>query len=219
MFHHFNLISIILIAVTVFLSYKGFKDRNFFNKNTFDIRAIRSNKEYYRFLSSGFLHVDAMHLIFNMVSLYFFSDSLFISFISLPVYLFIYFGAILTGNFLAYFFHKNDLSYTAVGASGGVSGVIYAMIVLFPHSRIGLFILPGLNIPAWLFGISYLIYSVYGMKNQWGNVGHSAHIGGAAFGLLIPLFLFPGLILQNGLYSIIILLPLLYLIFDQRKKM
>ncbi len=219
MFYHFHPILIILIVVTVLISYKGFKDHNFFNKNTFDIRAIRSNKEYYRFLSSGFLHVDTMHLIFNMISLYFFSGNLFISFISLPVYLLIYFGAILTGNFLAYFFHKNHLSYTAAGASGGVSGIIYAMIVLFPHSRIGLFILPGFNIPAWFFGVSYLIYSVYGMKNQWGNVGHSAHIGGAAFGLLIPLFLFPELILQNGLYSIIILIPLLYLIFDQIKKM
>lgn len=219
MLNNLHPILIIIIAVTALTSYFGFTNRDFFNKNSFNIRAIQSNKEYHRFLTSGFLHVDSMHLIFNMLSLYFFSSKPFINMIGIPVYLLIYFGSILAGGLLGYFFHKKEPYYTAVGASGGVSGMIYASIALFPtQSEIGLIFLPGISIPAWIFGILYMVYSVYGMKNQVGNIGHSAHIGGAAFGLIIPLIIFPGIIVENGLYIAAISIPIIYLIFDQSKK-
>ncbi|MFV0529973.1 MAG: rhomboid family intramembrane serine protease [Flavobacteriales bacterium] len=217
----FNLhpILIIIIAVTSLTSYFGFSNRDFFDKNSFNIRAIHSNKEYHRFLTSGFLHVNGMHLIFNMLSLYFFSSKGFINMIGIPVYLAIYFGAILTGGLLGYALHKNNPYYTAVGASGGVSGMIYASIALFPtQSEIGFIFLPGISIPAWIFGILYMVYSVYGMKNQLGNIGHSAHIGGATFGLIIPLIIYPQIIYQNGLYIAAISLPIFYLLFDQYRK-
>ncbi len=212
-------ILIIIIAVTSLTSYFGFTNRDFFDKNSFNISSIRSNKEYHRFLTSGFLHVNSMHLIFNMLSLYFFSSIPFINMIGIPVYLLIYFGSIIAGSLLGYAFHKKNLYYTAVGASGGVSGMIYASIALFPtEMEIGFIFLPGIGISAWVFGILYMIYSVYGMKNQLGNIGHSAHIGGAAFGLIIPLIIFPHIIFENGLYIIAISIPILYLLFDQYKK-
>ncbi|MFV0237942.1 MAG: rhomboid family intramembrane serine protease [Flavobacteriales bacterium] len=219
MLDSFHPILIIIMAVTALTSYFGFSNHDFFNKNAFNISAIKSNKEYHRFLTSGFLHVNGMHLIFNMLSLYFFSSKFFINMVSMPIYLLIYFGSILTGGLLGCFFHKNNPHYTAVGASGGVSGMIYASIALFPtQSEIGLIFLPGLSIPAWIFGILYMIYSVYGMKNQVSNIGHSAHIGGAVFGLLIPLIIFPGIIYKNGVYIILISIPVIYLLFNQYKK-
>ncbi len=219
MFNNLHPVLIIIIAVTALTSYFGFTNRDFFNKNAFNIGAIQSRREYHRFLTSGFLHVDGMHLIFNMLSLYFFSSTYFIELISIPIYLLIYFGSILAGGLLGYTLHKSNPYYTAVGASGGVSGVIYASIALFPvESNIGFIFLPGISIPSWIFGILYMAYSVYGMKNQLGNVGHSAHIGGAAFGLLIPLLAFPEYTLQNGLYIAAISVPILYLLYDSYKK-
>ena len=218
MFANLHPLLIIVIAVTVLISYFGFSNRIFFNKNSFNINAIQ-NKEYHRFITSGFLHIDSMHLLFNMLSLYFFSSKTFINLIGTPVYLLIYFGAILAGGLLGFVIHKNNPNYTAVGASGGVSGMIYASIAIFPtQSEIGLIFLPGISIPAWIFGILYMIYSVYGMKNQLGNIGHSAHIGGAAFGLLIPLIIFPEIIFKNGLYITAISIPIIYLLYDQYKK-
>lgn len=219
MFNNLHPILIIIIAVTALTSYFGFTNRDFFNKNAFNISAIQSGKEYHRFLTSGFLHVDIMHLVFNMLSLYFFSSTFFIELITIPIYLLIYFGSILAGSLLGYISHKNNPYYTAVGASGGVSGMIYASIAIFPvESNIGFIFLPGISIPAWIFGILYMIYSVYGMKNQLGNIGHSAHIGGAAFGLIVPILVFPQHILQNGLYVGAISVPILYLLYDMYKK-
>ncbi len=210
---------ILIIALTSITSFFGFTNKDFFDKNCFNINAINTNKEYQRFFTSGFLHVDSMHLLFNMMSLYFFSNLYFIEMITLPIYLLIYFGSILAGSGLGYFYNNNNPYYTAVGASGGVSGIIYASIALFPtQGEIGLIFLPGISIPAWIFGILYMAYSVYGMKNQLGNIGHSAHIGGAIFGLIIPIIIFPEILFENGLYIGAVAIPIFYLIFTQYKN-
>ena len=114
--------------------------------------------------TSGFLHVNWMHLIFNMIALYFFSGSLEL-YLGPLRFLLIYFASLVGGDALSLFIHRNDSDYDSVGASAGVTGVIFASIALFPGMRIGLLFLP-LAIPGWLFGLVYILYSIYGIRSR-----------------------------------------------------
>ena len=93
-------------------------------------------------------------------------------------FLAIYFGSLLAGSLYSYSYHKKEPYYSAVGASGAVSGVVYSCIMLYPEMELGLILIP-IPIPGYIFGVLYLLYSIYGMKNRVGNIGHSAHLGGA----------------------------------------
>ena len=174
-----DLVTIIIIAANVIISYKGFSDYSFFDKYKFQVGGVRRGEQI-RMVSSGFLHADTQHLLFNMLSLYFFADVV-ITLLSPIQFLFVYFGSLLVGSLLSLYFHKNEYHYSAVGASGAVSGIIYSAILLQPGMNLYMFFIP-IPIPAYIFGIGYLLYSIYGMKNQIGNIGHSAHLGGAMGG-------------------------------------
>jgi membrane associated rhomboid family serine protease len=140
-------LSLLLIIVNVLISYKGFRDTSFFEKFKFETDGILIGKQYYRIISSGFLHANWMHLIFNMLAFYSFSFNLGLH-LGLPTILIIYFGSLLAGNLFALYIHRNHGDYTAVGASGAVSGIIFACICMFPESPIGLFFIEG-GIPGW----------------------------------------------------------------------
>lgn len=207
MTNNFNIIIGAIIAANVIFSMRGFKDVAFFNKFKFNIGQIRSG-ENIRYLSSGFLHVDTTHLIFNMLTFFFFAPVIvaYMGDIKMAV---IYFVSLLLGNIFSFFYHKDELHYSAVGASGAVMGILYAAILLNPDMTLLLFFV--LPIPAWLFGIAYLGYSIYGMKSQRDNVGHDAHIGGAVAGYVLTLAFFPHL-LQTNLWIVLLLaLPILIL--------
>ncbi len=176
-----NIILIIIIALNVIISYKGFNDDSFFEKFKFHIGAIK-NGEQYRNITSGFLHADMQHLLFNMVGLFFFAPII-INILGQYVFVMVYVGSLLLGSSLSYYFHKDNNQYSVIGASGAITGVIYAAIVLMPDMTIN-FIIPG-----WLFGIGYLVYSIVGMKKQLGNIGHAAHFGGAIAGFAIAIVL------------------------------
>jgi len=223
-----SLITIVIIALNVIISWKGFNDYSFFDKYKFQIGSIIHNKEYYRIISSGFLHVDVTHLIFNMLTLYFFANPV-IAFFASPqgflfgdfsqtkmnigygMFLLTYLAAIIGGNLLSLLIHKKDNWYSAVGASGGVTGVLFAAIAAFPQQEIGLYFI--IDIPAWIFGILYLGYSVYGMKTNLGNIGHSAHIGGAIIGLLSAILFYPAILQINTYYILGMMIPLIILLF------
>ncbi|XCI75542.1 MAG: rhomboid family intramembrane serine protease [Flavobacteriales bacterium] len=205
-----------ILIITVLVSAKGFDDYAFFERYKFKISSILKGKQYERLFTSGFLHVGWVHLLFNMITLYFFSNSLIYTF-SVLIFVIIYLGAILAGNLTTLCFSQKDSQYNAVGASGGVSGVIYSAIVLTPQIELLVFPLP-IPIPGWIFAIVYMYYSIFGMQNQWGNLGHSAHLGGAVFGLLITIFLKPELIFVHGLYIILILIPIVYVIFTEIRR-
>jgi membrane associated rhomboid family serine protease len=207
-------IVLIIIIANVIASLKGFDDRYFFDKYKFQIGPI-VNKEWFRMLSSGFLHVDFYHLLFNMLTLYFFADGVIVEF-GVFNFVLIYFLSLLAGSALSYYYHQRDFFYSAVGASGAVSGVLFASILLDPFGKIGIIFIP-VYIPGIIFGLLYLIYSVYGMKNQWGNIGHAAHLGGAAAGLILSVLIAPSLIFTHTLYLVILLLPLV-LLFVYRNK-
>jgi membrane associated rhomboid family serine protease len=208
-----SIITIILIAANVIISLKGFNDFAFFEKYKFNIAAIRKG-EYIRLFSSGFLHVNSMHLFFNMFTLYFFAEVI-IQTAGTTSFLLIYLVSLLAGNFLSYHFHKNEYYYSAVGASGAVTGIVYSAILFYPDMGLYLFLIP-IEIPAWIFGILYLLYSIYGMKNQLGNIGHDAHFGGAIAGYVLTLMIAPHLF-QTQLWIIILLaVPIVLLFVMQR---
>ncbi len=196
---------LLVIIVNVLFSIKGFKDRVFFEKFKFQIAPIRK-REYIRLLSSGFLHVDQGHLFFNMFTLYIFADSVII-YVGFVKFLMIYFGSLLGGSLLALNFHKKEPYYSAVGASGAVMGIVYAAIMLNPGMNLYMFFIP-IPIPAYIFGVGYLLYSIFGMKKNWGNIGHSAHLGGAIGGFVLAIILYPQIIEENLLMVIILAIPI-----------
>ncbi|MCK5781636.1 MAG: rhomboid family intramembrane serine protease [Flavobacteriales bacterium] len=211
-----NYIIYALIGITALISYKGFNDRNFFEKYMLRVGSIINGKEYIRMISSGFLHADWMHLFFNMFTLYFFGPEV-LYFAGLGNFLLIYLGSLLFGNIISIYFNRTNWMYSAIGASGAVSGVIFSAIILYPS--MSLYIIPiPFPIPGWLFGIGYVAYSIYGMKNTQGNIGHSAHLGGGISGILITLLLMPEVLVNSWLTILLILVPFVILLIIERKR-
>ncbi len=209
----FDLVTILVIAANVIFSFKGFKDHSFFEKYKFNSAAVKRGEKI-RILTSGFLHVDTAHLFLNMLTLFFFADIVIASLGSIS-FLLIYFASLLIGNLLSYYFHKNELQYNAVGASGAVSGIIYAGILLYPEMSLYMFFIP-IPIPGYVFGIGYMLYSIYGMKNRIGNIGHDAHFGGAVGGYILTLILVPQLFTTSLLMVILLAIPIVLLFFLQK---
>lgn len=202
-----NTILIAIIVVNVLISYKGFNDFSFFRKYEFHVGSIRAGEQI-RMLSSGFLHADMTHLIFNMLTLWFFAPVV-IGYLGDFSFGLVYFGSLIFGSLLTMVFHKNDYSYRAVGASGAVTGVLYSAILLQPDMMLGIFFV--IPIPAYLFGILYLLYSIYGMKAKNDNIGHTAHFGGAVGGYLITLIKEPQLFIEHTLMVILLAIPIVIL--------
>lgn len=202
-----NSILIGIIVANVLISYKGFNDLSFFRKYEFHIGSIRSGEQI-RMLSSGFLHADMMHLAFNMLTLWFFAPVV-LSWLGNLSFILIYFGSLIFGSLLTIIFHKNDYSYRAVGASGAVTGVLYSAILLQPDMMLGIFFV--IPMPAYLFGILYLLYSIYGMRAKNDNIGHTAHFGGAIGGYLITLIKVPSLFADHTLMVILLAIPIFIL--------
>lgn len=207
-----NTITLILMGITGIISYKGFNDTYFFNKYKFEIFSILKRNEKIRILSSGFLHGDWMHLIFNMLSLYFFNE-ISLTLFNAEGFLVIYFVALISGNLFSLYYYKNHPYYSAVGASGAVSGIIFSAIAVSPNG-VSVNFLPG-----WIFATIYFGYSVYLLLNPQknDNIGHSAHLGGALFGLLYAFITYSEAIKENLFYILIMSAPLLYLGFKLKK--
>lgn len=204
-----NPIVLFIIAITCVISYVGLNNINIFEKYKFNVSAINNRKEYIRLISSAFLHADFMHLLFNMLSLYFFQGAVTMYFGTVG-FIIIYFGSLILGNLFSLMIYKNQPWYSAIGASGAVSGIIFASIAMAPN-EISVNFLPG-----WIFGTLYFGYSVYMMLNpkQWDNLGHSAHLGGAFFGLVYSVVMHPQLALSNVYFLGVMSLPLAYLAYQ-----
>jgi membrane associated rhomboid family serine protease len=192
---------LVLIVVNVLISYKGFNDLLFFDKYKFQVQKILGGEKL-RMLSSGFLHVDWMHLGFNMYALYLFGKVVVGNF-GVTYFLLIYMGSLLAGSLYSLYQHKEEFYYSAVGASGAVSGIVFSAIMLYPDMELIMLPIPIL-LPGYVFGIGYLLYSIYGMKNQVGNIGHSAHLGGAIGGYILTLILRPSVITNSPLMIVVI---------------
>jgi membrane associated rhomboid family serine protease len=211
--YNLSLVTVVLIAANVIISFKGFNDRFFFEKYKFNIGSIRRG-EHIRMFSSGFLHADTTHLIFNMLTLYFFADAVIFKLGSFN-FILIYIASLIVGNLLSFYFHKDEYWYSAIGASGAVTGILYAAILLQPGMSLYMFFIP-IPIPGYLFGIGYLLYSIYGMKNKVGNIGHDAHFGGAIGGYALAIAMQPS-ILQTNLINVLLLSIPIIILFVMHK--
>ena len=196
---------IIILVATIAMSYYGFNNATFFNRYMFNVGAVQKG-DYVRLISSGFLHANWEHLIFNMISLFFFYEVVTDSMGEL-LFVLIYFGSMLLGNVFSLQIYKRQSYYSAIGASGAVSGIIFTAIALYPKA-IKVNFLPG-----WLFAALYFGYSVFMMFNpqKGDNLGHTAHIGGALFGLAVVALYAPTIVVHNALYLGIMALPLVYM--------
>src|SRR6218665_811453 len=208
-----NTILIVIIALNIIISYKGFNDPAFFRKYEFHIGSIRAGEQL-RMVSSAFLHADFGHLFFNMLTLYFFAPVV-LHYLGDFSFVLIYAGSLVFGSLLTLLFHRDDYSYRAIGASGAVTGILYSAILLNPDMSLYLFFIP-IPIPAYLFGIGYLLYSIYGMKAKNDNIGHTAHFGGAMGGYLITIFKDPAMLTENTSMVVLLAIPIVLLFVMER---
>lgn len=182
-------ITLSLTIITVAISILGFYNNNVINQFIFTPYQVKRKNQWYRFISSGFIHADIPHLLFNMVSLYMFSDFV-ESFFSMTfqenanlAYLGLYFFSLIVCLIPTYIKHQDHHQYRSLGASGAVSAVVFAGIFLQPTLQIGFFIIPPI-IPGFVFGPIYLFITAYLSKTGRGNINHSAHLWGSLFGII-----------------------------------
>lgn len=199
---------IILTTLTSLIAFPGnvrsidsIRKPEWFDKFKFNALAVFKYKQIYRIISYGFIHADWMHLLFNMLTLYFFGKvvedgfaQLFPGFGGL-VYVGFYILALVVSSLQDLITHRNHAYYNAVGASGAVSAVLYSAILFYPDMKL-YFILIPIPITAWIFGILYLIYSFYMARKKIDNIGHTAHFWGAVFGFVFPILFYPQLIVM-----------------------
>jgi membrane associated rhomboid family serine protease len=183
--------TLLIIIATGVVSVPAFTNHVLRDKLIFSPRAILAEKEYHRLVTSAFLHADWQHLVFNMISLYFFGQTMEPA-IGAQCFLLIYFASIVGGDLLSLYLHRNH-EYFSLGASGGVCGIIFSSVFLFPGIAIGFFMLP-VRVPGWLYAILFLAFEFYGGRRQRSNIGHDAHLGGALIGLLTTTALFPEIV-------------------------
>lgn len=204
-------ITLFLTLITVIFSYQGLQNKAFFDKYAFNIEGVLKYKEYYRLISSGFLHGSWWHLLFNLYALFSFGETLEIV-IGGTNFLFIYFVSLIGGNIFSLYIHRFDSQYSAIGASGAVCGIIFASIVIFPDMEIGMFLLP-FSLTSWMYGLLFVLISIYGIKSRMSNIGHDAHLGGALLGMLVAVGLYPESLQAHYLPIVLVVTPTLAFIF------
>lgn len=183
-----------IIVSNILLSFIGFKNQSFFKKYQFQMGKIKAGEQI-RMWSSGFLHVDFNHLFINMLSLYFFAGYVVYSLGEMK-FLALYLSSLYIGNYLSFLYHNQQNEYTAVGASGAVSGIVYSAVLLYPDMKMLLIFFP-IPLPGYIMASVYLIYTIYGMRKQGDNIGHTAHFGGALAGLIATIAFAPSVLISS----------------------
>lgn len=182
-------ITVVILIITCLISFGGFSNQKIIDDLIFYPPAITQRKQWYRFFSCGLIHADISHLLFNMLTLYLFGRSVERGFMQiLPengkwIYLLMYVSALLISLLPTYFKNRNNYKYRSLGASGAVSAVVFAGLILAPDVRIGFFLIPPI-IPGFIFGPLYLIISAWLDRRGGDNINHSAHFWGAIYGLV-----------------------------------
>ncbi|MBY0476196.1 MAG: rhomboid family intramembrane serine protease [Chitinophagaceae bacterium] len=194
-------ITLAIIIITCIVSFTAFNSEKIINDLIFWPPMIKEKKQFYRFITSGFIHADIMHLAFNMIALYFFSRALIIDGMSLEDYfvfkigklgfILFYLIAIIVSEVPSYIRHRDNYQYRSLGASGAVSSIIFASILFDPWNVIGVFFIP---MPAIVFAVLYIGFTIYMDRRGGDNVNHSAHLWGAIYGVLATIALDPRVI-------------------------
>ncbi|REL24701.1 rhomboid family intramembrane serine protease [Rhodohalobacter sp. SW132] len=196
-------ITLALIAVTSAVSLSAlYLNRKILNDGMLIPSRVIREGTWYELLTAGFLHASFTHLLVNMFVLFFFGIVLEQN-LGVAHYLALYITGLLVSSLPSMVYHRDDPTYATVGASGGVESVLFGFIFLFPTESIYFILLP-IPIPAWVFGLVFLAYSIYESKKGRGNVNHQAHIAGAVWGIVYMLIFVP-----NGLDHILTILGLI----------
>lgn len=198
-------ITIALIAANAIFSFIGFSNAALVDKTIMWPYRVKRENQFVRFITSGFLHADMMHLFFNMFTLFFFGQALehYFSFYGLGgniAYLALYFLGLVVSDIPSYIKHQNDYNYRSLGASGAVSAVVFATIIFNPWGRIYLY--GALGVSSTVYAVLYIVYCVYMSKKSADNVNHDAHLWGSLFGLGFTLALIG--LMQPQLFSAVI---------------
>ncbi|HUC81341.1 MAG TPA: rhomboid family intramembrane serine protease [Flavisolibacter sp.] len=186
-------ITLILVIITSLISISAFSNHKMMDDLIFYPPAVTRRKQFYRFFSCGLIHADWGHLIFNMLALYLFGKAVEESFVEMfdktgrYIYLFMYVSALIVSLLPTYFKNKDNYQYRSLGASGAVSAVIFAGLMLAPETEVFIFFIP-IPIPGFIFAPLYLIISAFLDKRGRDNINHSAHIWGAIYGLVFVIF-------------------------------
>ncbi|MFN8346421.1 MAG: rhomboid family intramembrane serine protease [Spirosomataceae bacterium] len=188
-------LTLVLIILTVGISWYAWQNPSLLTKWVMNPARVSKHNEYYRFITSGFIHADVGHLIFNMFSLYFFGEAMeaFLGQIfgsnGIIYYLILYIAGIIVSDIPTFIKHRNNSGYNSLGASGGVSALLFAFILLAPLQKVCLYF--AICIPGFIFGAIYMAYSFYEGRKMGGRINHDAHLYGALFGVVFMALLLP----------------------------
>ena len=186
-----SIVTLVLIGVTVFVSWQAFNNRALLDRLILWPPAIARHRQYDRLVTHGFVHADGTHLLFNMITLFFFGraiEPVFVDRIGHVGFAAFYLSAIVMAIMPTWFRHQQDASYRSLGASGAVSAVLFSFILFAPWSLILVFFLP---VPAIVYAVAYVGYSIWMDRRGGDNVNHSAHLWGAAYGVLFTVLMEP----------------------------
>ncbi|MDA1028725.1 MAG: rhomboid family intramembrane serine protease [Bacteroidetes bacterium] len=184
--------SLFLLLINVMVSgYAIFFDSNLIDHLSFRPRKVLQDKEYYRMITGGFVHGGIGHLLFNMITLFYFGPALEAR-LGSAGFLILFFGAELAAHGFTLWLHRKSPNYAAVGASGAISGIVISFSIFYPFKLIYLFLIP-VGIPAWIFALAFIFFSAYAMtrkgNHQMGGIAHEAHLGGALGGIVLTMLL------------------------------
>ena len=185
--------TVTIILITVVISLIAFSNQKVMNRLLFWPPALQRG-EYDRFISHGFIHADGAHLLFNMITLFFFGsviESFYRQYFFDMGFVLFYLGGLIAAIIPRYLTHKHDTHWASLGASGAVSAVLFAYILFEPWKLIFVFFIP---VPAIIFAVLYVAYSIWSGKRGNSNINHSAHLWGAAYGIVMTIILEPKLI-------------------------
>lgn len=186
-----SIVTFILIGVTVLVSWQAFNNRALLERLILWPPAIDRHRQYDRLVMHGFIHADSQHLLFNMITLFFFGraiEPVFVDRIGHLGFAAFYLSAIVMAIMPTYFRHQKDAGYRSLGASGAVSAVLFSFILFAPWTLIFVFFIP---VPAIVYAVAYIGYSIWMDRRGGDNVNHSAHLWGAAYGIMFTVLMEP----------------------------
>jgi len=182
-------VTLVLLLANVALSIYAWKDRTIFQKWMLHPYSFHRQKTYFTLFTSAFIHADTIHLAMNMFALLSFGQYVELE-LGKELFIALYAISLLTSSVPSLIKHKNHSHYYTLGASGAVSAVVFAFIILHPFAKLGLFLLP-VHLPAILFGALYIGFSIYAQRRSTDNLNHDAHIAGALTGFMFVLITKP----------------------------